>query len=128
MGGAAGVAGRDQRERGAATIWMVTLMAVVWIVALVVLQTGAARVARHRAQSAADLSALAAAAQALSSPQNACARARAVAVANGARMDACDLSEGVVRVSVSVPVPRVLPLLGSATATARARAGPVTAP
>ncbi|WP_084516533.1 Rv3654c family TadE-like protein [Microtetraspora niveoalba] len=119
---------RDQGERGAATIWMVTLMAVVWLVALVVLQMGAVRVARHRAQSAADLSALAAAARALSGPEGACERARAVAIANGARIDSCDLLDGVVSVYASVVVPRVLPLVDIPPVTALARAGPVTAP
>ncbi|MEV0971908.1 Rv3654c family TadE-like protein [Microtetraspora glauca] len=119
---------REARESGSATIWMVTLMAVVWVVALAVLQVGAVRVARHRAQSAADLSALAAAAHAFSAPEGACGRADMVAMANGARMVSCALSDGIVDVAAAVAVPRVLPIAGVGTATALARAGPVTAP
>ncbi|MBP2707249.1 flp pilus-assembly TadE/G-like family protein [Microbispora sp. RL4-1S] len=102
-----------------------TLMVAVWAVAMVVVETGAARVARHRAQSAADLGALAAASWALASPEDACGRASAVSEANGARLTSCSVSHGIA--SVSTGVRFSVALLGSRTATGTARAGPVAA-
>lgn len=75
---------------------------------------GSVVVARHRAQSAADLAALAAAAQLPQGAGSACARARVVAMRVGGvecRVDGLD-----VVVSVEVPVP----LAGVAQASARA--------
>lgn len=81
---------------------------------------GSAVVARHRAQAAADLAALAAAAQLTSGPETACARAAAVAREMrifdiGCAMDGLDV---VVTARVAVVV--------SGAASATARAGPVT--
>jgi secretion/DNA translocation related TadE-like protein len=84
---------------------------------------GAARVARHRAQVAADLGALAAAARAIDGPEVACARAARIVTANRGRMTSCVLEglEVIVRVDVAVR-----PLPGHARmASAAARAGPV---
>ncbi|HOW95814.1 Rv3654c family TadE-like protein [Mycolicibacterium fallax] len=84
---------------------------------------GAAVVARHRAQSAADLAALAAAAALPAGADAACRRARRVAagaVVTDCRVEGLDL---VVVVEVGVPVR--LPGLAPATARAAARAGPV---
>ncbi|TQS13383.1 flp pilus-assembly TadE/G-like family protein [Microbispora sp. SCL1-1] len=114
------------RERGSATIWTIALMIFVWAAAMVVVQVGVARVARHRAQSAADLSALGAARVALAVPDEACHRAEAITVANGAVLRSCSLSGGVAEIVVTMRF--VVPLLGSATATASASAGPVGAP
>ncbi|OBK21223.1 helicase [Mycobacterium asiaticum] len=75
---------------------------------------GSVVVARHRAQSAADLAALAAAAQLPQGAGSACARARAVAMRVGGvecRVDGLD-----VVVTVAAPVP----LAGVAQASARA--------
>ncbi|MBO4271342.1 Rv3654c family TadE-like protein [Microbispora triticiradicis] len=116
---------RPARERGSATIWSITLMAVVWLAAMVVVQVGLARVARHRAQSAADLAALGAARWTLAVPGKACGRAQVIAVANHASLRSCALSEGVVEVAVSVRFE--VPLLGTATAVASATAGPAGA-
>jgi secretion/DNA translocation related TadE-like protein len=82
---------------------------------------GSAVVARHRAQTAADLAALAAAARLASGAEAACARASAVARAMrvddvGCRVDDLDV---VVTVRVAVPFGGV--------AQAGARAGPVDA-
>jgi secretion/DNA translocation related TadE-like protein len=104
---------------------MIAVVAVVWITTIAVVDVGVARVARHRAQSAADLSALAAAARAASALEDACARARTVAIANGARVHRCSISDGIATVSVSMRF--ALPVLGSRTAVAAARAGPVGA-
>ncbi|WP_055479002.1 Rv3654c family TadE-like protein [Sphaerimonospora mesophila] len=112
-------------ERGSATVWAVAMMALICVAALVVVQIGAAGVVRHRAQSAADLSALAAASWMFAEPGRACERARTVAMANGARLRSCSLSDGVAAVSVIVAI--TLPLTGSRTVTGTARAGPVSA-
>ncbi|KAA9376289.1 flp pilus-assembly TadE/G-like family protein [Microbispora cellulosiformans] len=116
---------RPARERGSATIWSVTLTAVVWLAAMVVVQVGVARVARHRAQSAADLAALGAARWALAAPGEACARAKVITAANRASLRSCSVSEGVAEVTVAVPFE--VPLLGAVTAVASASAGPAGA-
>ncbi|MEW9527624.1 Rv3654c family TadE-like protein [Microbispora sp. NPDC049125] len=112
-------------DRGSATIWMTAFMAVLWMVTMTVVYVGVARVARHRAQSAADLSALAVAQWAFATPEGACDRAGAIAVANGARIDSCSVVDGVAEISASVRF--AVPLLGDHTAIAMARAGPVGA-
>lgn len=86
---------------------------------------GLAVIARHRAEAAADLAALAGAATALDGPARACGQARLVAAANGGQLSWCVVSGDVVEVEVS----RALPLgrLGRWTAIGRARAGPVEA-
>ncbi|MEV4454785.1 Rv3654c family TadE-like protein [Microbispora sp. NPDC049633] len=116
---------RCLRERGSATIWTIALMTAVWAVAMVVVQVGVARVARHRAQSAADLGALGAARVALATPDEACDRAEAITTVNGASLRSCALSDGVAEVTVTVRF--AVPLLGPATAAASAEAGPVGA-
>jgi secretion/DNA translocation related TadE-like protein len=87
--------------------------------------------ARHRAESAADLAALAAAGRLLLDPGEACAEAAAIASAQGATLRACtiraDALEDSVEVDVSVPSPSSL-VPGLPPARGRARAGPVTAP
>jgi len=81
---------------------------------------GSAVVAHRRAQSAADLAALAAA-QALQQGDNGCAAADEVAAANGARLDRCRLDDFDAIVTVRVTGPA---LLGAPALRARARAGP----
>ncbi|PPK65785.1 flp pilus-assembly TadE/G-like family protein [Actinokineospora auranticolor] len=92
------------RDRGSAT----ALLAVVTIgmvsLAAVVLALGSAVVARHRAESAADLGALAAAAHAAAGPEVACGRAERVARRMGARLVACGLDGWVATVEVAVDV------------------------
>jgi secretion/DNA translocation related TadE-like protein len=82
---------------------------------------GAAAVARHRAQAAADLAALAAAARVPAGAAAACAQAGAVARAMRADPAGCavDDLDVVVTVEVGLPVGRW------GTARAAARAGPV---
>jgi secretion/DNA translocation related TadE-like protein len=113
-------------DRGAATVWLVAVMAVVCVIGVAVCEVAAARVARHRAQSAADLAALAGAQRALGVTREACDHARLVAHANGAVLESCSLTGAVVEVTTSVPVPLVAALAGGPwKATAMARAGPV---
>jgi len=83
---------------------------------------GSVVIARHRAQAAADLAALAAAGRVASGNQTACASASSVSTAMGATMTACTLDGLDVVVSVEVPV--VLGRWGVHTARAAARAGP----
>jgi secretion/DNA translocation related TadE-like protein len=111
-------------ERGSATVWVLALSGVLATIGLAALLVGTAVVGRHRATTAADLAALAAAGQAVLGRPGACAAAAEVAAANSAELTACTVSDGaVVEVRVSVPVR--LGLLGVHTATGRARAGPV---
>jgi secretion/DNA translocation related TadE-like protein len=97
------------------------VLAVVGAAAVLV---AAAVTARHRAGSAADLAALAAAGRAVTGEPDACAVAAEIADRNAARLATCTVEEGgVVAVTVAVPV-RLGPL-GLYDATGRARAGPV---
>ena len=115
-------------EQGSATVLTVGAMGV-----LVMMLTGALLVVSvvrdvHRARSAADLSALAAAGPLPTGGRPSCADGSSVAMANGATLTRCDmLADGSVVVRASVP------LRWSATwagipdhATASARAGVVT--
>lgn len=112
------------RESGVATVLAcVCAMALIAITGLAV-QFGAALLARHRAENAADLGALAGAAVVLQGRRGACERAEAVARSNGASMRDCTLDGADVLLTATVAV-RLGPL--SATATGRARAGPVAA-
>lgn len=94
------------------------LVAALLAVALAGLNLGSAVVARHRAQSAADLAALAGAAVVPAGVDTACASAAAVVRAMRAKQVECSLAslDLIVRVQVSVAV-------GQAQAAARAGPG-----
>ncbi|MGK5110599.1 MULTISPECIES: Rv3654c family TadE-like protein [unclassified Geodermatophilus] len=111
-------------ERGSATVWVVALSGVLAAIGVAAVLVGGAVVARHRATSAADLAALAAAERAVRGDSAACSVAAQVATANGAHLTACSVDAGAV-VSVAVEVPVALGPLGVHRADARARAGPV---
>ena len=113
--------GCDERsaDRGAATVWVVGGIAVVMVVVTGVLLLGAAVVARHRVEGAADLGALAAAGTAVDGERRACAEARWVVERMGAVLRSCRLSGWDALVEADV----TFGLFGSAAA--RARAGPV---
>lgn len=111
------VAGRARGEGGTATVLTLTL-----VLALVAVAWGAASavgvvVAHRSAQNAADLAALAAAAD-LAKGADACVAAREVSRANGAGLVACSVAGASVMVEVAVEAK-----VGG-TARARARAGP----
>jgi secretion/DNA translocation related TadE-like protein len=89
---------------------------------LLALQVGAAAVARERAETAADLGALAGAAEALAGERAACDAATAVVAANGGTVDSCLVHGADVLVVVSLAA-AIGPV--SRPAEARARAGPV---
>ncbi|WP_347813625.1 Rv3654c family TadE-like protein [Actinomadura sp. 6K520] len=82
------------------------------------------RGARHRADAAADLAALAGAARVAEGAGGACASAERIAVESGARSARCQAQGDVVEVSVTVDV--VVPMgIGVVKVLSRARAGPV---
>lgn len=111
---------RDQS--GAATILAVAMMGFLVIVTVAAGGVVGVVAAHRRAQSAADLSALAGAV-ALQDGGDACRRAGSVAARNGATMRACEVGDWTVAVVVS----RELSLPGSSMELdARGRAGPVS--
>lgn len=112
-----------RRDHGCATVLVVSVVAVILVVAGGAFTLVGVVVASHRARAAADLSALAGAAVIVrgESPSSACARAAAVARRNDAVPVSCRASpvlglEVVVTVEVAVA--------GLGAATARSRAGP----
>ena len=108
------------RDAGVMTTWAAIACAALLIAFAGLAHVGAAVVARHRAQSAADLAALAAA-TALRDGFAACDAGEELAARNGAVLAACrEVGNGDVHIEVEVPVL-------SASATARARAGPLEA-
>jgi secretion/DNA translocation related TadE-like protein len=110
------------RDDGIATVWAAAAAAVVMTALLLGLHLGAAVAARHRAEAAADLAALAAAGHAVHGTGAACRRAEVIAERMGAVVARCVLSEWDALVEVQVPVPLALP--GTADAVGWARAGP----
>jgi secretion/DNA translocation related TadE-like protein len=115
---------RDDGERGSATVWVLALSLVLAVVGAAAVVVAVAVTARHRAGSAADLAALAAAGRAVTGAPDACAVADDVARRNGARLTSCTVGEGSV-VAVTVSVSLRLGPLGDHEAAGRARAGPV---
>jgi secretion/DNA translocation related TadE-like protein len=114
---------RADGDRGSATVWVLALSGVLAAVGLAAVLVGTAVVARHRATSAADLSALAAAGRGVAG-HDACRTAAEIADANAAELTSCVVGAGAV-VDVEVSVTVRLGELGAFSATAGARAGPV---
>jgi secretion/DNA translocation related TadE-like protein len=116
------VSGRDE---GSATVLAAAAVGVLVLLLGLGLQLGSAVLARHRAEAAADLAALAAAREVVMGVDIACDRGGEIAAAHGARTLSCTASGWSVTVVVAVPcgcVPSV-----SSDAVGRARAGPVAA-
>jgi secretion/DNA translocation related TadE-like protein len=99
------------------------MMAVLLAITVACVYLGSAVVARHRAQAAADLAALAAAGRLTQGSGAACAHA--VAVAEAMHTTVVDCSVVGLDVVVAVDVTAALGRLGVGTARAVARAGPV---
>jgi secretion/DNA translocation related TadE-like protein len=116
-----GTAGRAHGDRGSGAIWLLAVSLVVVLAGAVISVRGLAALARHRAESAADLAALGAATHAVQGTTDVCGVARSVAASNAARLTSCALSGAVVTVTVRCPLSRGL---GHWQAQARARAGP----
>lgn len=114
------------RDRGSMTIWAAAATALIGLSLGVALTYGTAVVGRHRAGTAADLAALAAAVRVPDGPAAACRAAATVAARNGSAVRTCQ----VVGSDVEIVVSRAVDLagVGPRTVVARARAGPVTAP
>lgn len=112
---------RIRGDDGVATVTGAALIAALLVVTAGLLHLGGAIGDRHRAQTAADLAALAAA----SAPGGAdCAVADRIARANGAQGVQCAPWQGDVVVRVEVAAAAWLRGLGLGPATAIARAGP----
>ena len=115
-----------ERDRGAASIFVLAVGLVLVAAGMAGAAIGTARVARHEAQVAADLGALAGGGRAIYGEPAACAWAARFAAANRARITQCRVTglEIVIRVRVET---RPLPGL-TRHASATARAGPVYPP
>ncbi|MFF2142049.1 Rv3654c family TadE-like protein [Kitasatospora sp. NPDC058190] len=126
---AAAVGGRGP-DAGSATVWLLALAMLGTAVFAATIAVGAVVAARHRAESAADLAALAAADRLLLEPDGGCGRAAGIAAAQGAGLVSCsvDRSADAVEVVAEVPVGGLPVHLPVGPARARARAGPVRAP
>jgi secretion/DNA translocation related TadE-like protein len=98
------------------------MMALIVAVVGAAMVVGSAVIARHRAQSAADLAALAAAGRLAAGQNTACGWAVSVADQMNARVTACAVES--LDVVVSVDVDAALGRWGLGTARAAARAGP----
>ena len=109
-------------ERGLGTILVLAVVTLLLAVLGGVLALGQTLIARHRAASAADLAALAAADRALEGSAVACAAAAAIAAEHAAVLTTCRLDGDIVDVTAAFPLPAALRAFGPATA--RARAGP----
>jgi secretion/DNA translocation related TadE-like protein len=115
-----------QADRGSATVWVLACCVLLLVVAGCVSIRTLAVLARHRAESAADLAALAAAGR-IGVGDDECAAATAVATANAARLARCRVAldpagrSGAVVVQVHIAVR--LPVLGVRSVSASARAG-----
>jgi secretion/DNA translocation related TadE-like protein len=108
------------RDRGSATILVLAVGLVTVLLGVAVAAAGAAIVARHRAQGAADAAALAGAAVAVDGEVAACAVATDVATANGAQLVHCGLDGWDVVVTVQVRPAGSAAVAGVSTASARA--------
>lgn len=114
------IAGGSRGDRGSATVWVALTAATMCAVFAAVLCLGQAIAARHRAGSAADLAALAAADRALWGAPDACVKALEVARAQGAELVRCTVTGEIADV-------RVRARLGPYAPSVRARAGPAPA-
>ncbi|GAA2336596.1 hypothetical protein GCM10009854_10650 [Saccharopolyspora halophila] len=110
-------------DRGAATALAAVLSLALPVLLWFALALGAATAARHRAEGAADLAALAAAARASMGQERACARARQVAEAMNTALDECRTSGRRARTRVSAAPPEILGF--GRRPSARAHAGPI---
>jgi secretion/DNA translocation related TadE-like protein len=107
-----------RRQHGSATLYVLSMVALLMALALGAAGFAGLATAKHRATAAADLAALAAA----GAPADACAVAAATAQRNGARVTACRRDGA--DVTVTVVVAARAPFGLRPTLSARARAGP----
>lgn len=112
-------------DSGSATVLAAVGLAAMLVLLTLGLQVAGAVIARHRAEAAADLAALAGAGQLLLGPEAGCAAAAAIANQNGATVADCSWQDMDVLITVQLPV-HLGPVASSAVG--RARAGPVQQP
>lgn len=111
-----------QSESGIATLWGLAIIGILLLFAAVSAGVVSLIGARHQAEAAADLAALAGAQSIADGTDDPCQVADRVAVANRGRLVRCTVYDDIVEVRVEIESPR---LLGRAwTLTGRARAGP----
>lgn len=113
------------RDRGSASVLVLAFGLLVILIGAAFAQVGAAVAARHRAQAAADLGALAGAAWAPAGRSAACSRAAELVIANGATLESCTLDGLDITITATVAVPGLAP--PGQRAGSSARAGPVGA-
>ncbi|TQC47964.1 pilus assembly protein TadE [Rhodococcus sp. WS4] len=109
-------------DRGAATVLACCALAALVVVTAMLVHVGSAVSVRHRAQSAADLAALAGAVGLDRGTAAACAAAQEVAGRMRTELVSCEVDDLDVEVTVTAPV--LLSSLGVRDARAVARAGP----
>ena len=95
---------RLRRDRGTATVWLLATGLAVVLVGAAFALVGSAVLARHRAENAADLGALAAAVR-LFDGTDPCAAAASIVAANRARLVGCRLDGTDVVVTAAVATP-----------------------
>ena len=106
-------------DEGSGSVWMLGIGAALLVLLVAVATAGGVVVARHRAETAADLGALAGAARAVDGTQAACATADRIVTANGGSLVSCRVEALDLIITAEVRGPR-----GWGTARASARAGP----
>lgn len=114
---------RSKADGGGATAFVCVALAGLICLTVLVGQVGVAVVARHRAQGAADLGALAAAGLLAQSAEAGCAEAGEIARRMGVRVRRCSVAQWDVVVDVEANVSAGV--FGMRTVRASARAGPV---
>ncbi|PVZ09384.1 Rv3654c family TadE-like protein [Actinomycetospora cinnamomea] len=125
MSGTAGGRWRRAEDTGAVTVLAAAAVGVLVLLLGLGLQVGAATLARHRAETAADLAALAGAREVVRGRDVACARAADVVATNGARLVHCAV-EGWTVIVITASACGCMPSV-SGDAAGHARAGPVAA-
>lgn len=106
-------------DRGSATIFVVIGLALVLFAGSAVAAICGLVVAHRHAQSAADLAAIAGA-EAVGTSRDPCAAAGSVAAWNAATVEACEVTAGVVTLTVTVPGPALIGSVIRPRAVARA--------
>lgn len=114
------------REVGSGTVWVLTMVVLVWFLGGATLLAAVVTTERHRAAAAADLAALAAADRVLEGAGAACGTAAFVADAQGSRLVSCRVAGDAVTVLVERPTLGGWP--GAGPARGLARAGPAGVP
>jgi secretion/DNA translocation related TadE-like protein len=108
------------RDEGSSTVLVLGFVAVLLAVGAVVVSVASLAATRHRAETAADVAALAAAGKALHGEPVACDEARRLAGAHGVRLLSCRLDGLDAVVEVGVRAPGRLGALGLVRGRARA--------